>query len=104
MPGPMPPEYTLVISPTPCPLPFRLRLVLCLFDRAKRVEKSASTREGTISPQNGVPPNRRTRVPVLCAVALVAVRQRPILAVGARKAASYGFIDNFLVRLFGEVG
>ena len=23
MPGPMPPEYTLVISPTPCPLSFR---------------------------------------------------------------------------------
>ena len=52
----------------------------------------------------GVPPIRRTRVPVLFAVVQVAVRQRPISAVGARKAASYGFLDDVFVRLFGEVG
>ena len=50
-----------------------------------------------------VPPNSRTGMPLLCAVPMVAVRQVPISACGARKVVSRCLQMDINVRHFGEV-
>ena len=52
----------------------------------------------------GLSPNSRTGTPVLLAVSMVAVRQGPISAVGARKKPREGPRMGASVRLFGEMG
>ena len=52
----------------------------------------------------GAPPNRRTGVPILCAVAVVVVREGPISACGARWEARQDHQAGADVREFGRMG